>query len=1011
MAGGVTLSVRQIGSYPALPSVAAPAGGLILLQEGGLGGPYATVTPQVLVSTALQNGGGPLGVGMVPPGNAASPEVFLGSLNFQAEAQILWDAYGLNTGGEASISGGVPGSFGFSSPVGWNWAIAPPAPAQSGNLAWFNLMTLTPNGALNLPLGTLTVARDPGAALEVATMGWVGRNTATSFNGRRGAVTLNGCDIYSALCLDSLLATENWVSAQIQSSIQMLLANHPFVFGWNGRTGAVWLTLADISCVFFQPGQQPITQTPPLTSNDYSIPNTAWVVEYIANEFAGGGGNLATQSWVLANTVNSFNGRKGVVTLTSSDVFDVGAAPLNSPNFSGVPSAPTAAVGQATGQIATTAFVQMAISANTAGVSTFNTRSGAVVLEAADVEAVGGLVNPSPGLTGNPTAPTQPPGTNLPVIATCEFVQAALASGAVTSFNTRTGAVTLALADVTGVGGAPIVSPAFSSVPTAPTAAPGTNTVQLATCAFVNAALTAAGGVSSFNSRTGAVTLTANDVSAVGALVNPSVGLTGSPTATTATAGDNSTRIATTAFVTTALSSGAVTSFNTRTGAVTLQGADITAAGGALLAGPAFTGVPTAPTAPAATNNTQIATTAYVTAAILADTTGVTSFNTRTGAITLLLADITGSGGAPLASPSFTGVPLGPTATAGTSTTQLATTAFVQNAIASSGVSSFNSRTGAVTLIANDLSAAGGALLASPIFTGTPACPTAAPGTNTTQLATTAFVAAALGSYLPLSGGILTGPLTLPNGTSTAPALNIGNGGGFYAAQSGQINLGGTGTVLSAPNVTASSGLSTNGNLTVQSNASISGLLTVNQVSVTGTGGAAIGVSGGITVTGVVTTGAINATNASNFSTLVTGQITPNANDAIWCGLPVGSGNAWYGVAAYSFPQQSDLSLKRDVTRLDAALGVVGKIFPISFFWKEGPDQEHPHLGFIAGEVNDVLGHGTAPGAAAAEGGPVYSINTNELVAVLWRAVQQLVARVGALEAAAGITPPAGEVA
>lgn len=38
------------------------------------------------------------------------------------------------------------------------------------------------------------------------------------------------------------------------------------------------------------------------------------------------------------------------------------------------------------------------------------------------------------------------------------------------------------------------------------------------------------------------------------------------------------------------------------------------------------------------------------------------------------------------------------------------------------------------------------ALLASPTFTGTPAAPTAGSGTNTTQLATTAFVQAAIGN-------------------------------------------------------------------------------------------------------------------------------------------------------------------------------------------------------------------------------------------------------------------------
>lgn len=73
-----------------------------------------------------------------------------------------------------------------------------------------------------------------------------------------------------------------------------------------------------------------------------------------------------------------------------------------------------------------------------------------------------------------------------------------------------------------------------------------------------------------------------------------------------------------------------------------------------------------------------------------------------------------GSNYALLASPAFTGTPTAPTATAGTNTTQLATTQFVATSFAP---------------------------LASPAFTGTPTAPTAAIGTNTTQLATTAFAA------------------------------------------------------------------------------------------------------------------------------------------------------------------------------------------------------------------------------------------------------------------------------
>ena len=60
--------------------------------------------------------------------------------------------------------------------------------------------------------------------------------------------------------------------------------------------------------------------------------------------------------------------------------------------------------------------------------------------------------------------------------------------------------------------------------------------------------------------------------------------------------------------------------------------------------------------------------------------------------------------------------------------------------------------------------------LASPTFTGTPAAPTATAGTNTTQLATTAFVAAAVsasGAVLWSNLGNAAGNLTLANGTNT----------------------------------------------------------------------------------------------------------------------------------------------------------------------------------------------------------------------------------------------------
>jgi hypothetical protein len=59
---------------------------------------------------------------------------------------------------------------------------------------------------------------------------------------------------------------------------------------------------------------------------------------------------------------------------------------------------------------------------------------------------------------------------------------------------------------------------------------------------------------------------------------------------------------------------------------------------------------------------------------------------------TIPVADVTGA--APIASPTFTGTPAGPTATAGTNTTQLATTAFVTSALSTSGLPSQSGNNG-----------------------------------------------------------------------------------------------------------------------------------------------------------------------------------------------------------------------------------------------------------------------------------------------------------------------------
>lgn len=74
--------------------------------------------------------------------------------------------------------------------------------------------------------------------------------------------------------------------------------------------------------------------------------------------------------------------------------------------------------------------------------------------------------------------------------------------------------------------------------------------------------------------------------------------------------------------------------------------------------------------------------------------------------------------------------------------------------------------TGATTAAAA-LTNLAAAPLASPTFTGTPAAPTAASGTNTTQVATTAFVNAEM-AYMPAQDGVLTDP---PAATTTTARM------------------------------------------------------------------------------------------------------------------------------------------------------------------------------------------------------------------------------------------------
>jgi hypothetical protein len=238
------------------------------------------------------------------------------------------------------------------------------------------------------------------------------------------------------------------------------------------------------------------------------------------------------------------------------------------------------------------------------------------------------------------------------------------------------------------------------------------------------------------------------------------------------------------------------------------------------LVSPTFTGTPAAPTPTAGTNTTQLATTAFV-------GTAITNANVPPSSTAIPAMDGTGAAGtataysrgdhvhptdtsrAPLASPIFTGTPQAPTPATADNSVDIATTAFVKaQGYAPSGSVPAPSTT---TPIMDGTGAAGSATayargdhvhpsdtsrapLVSPTFTGVPAAPTPATADNSTTLATTAFVKAQgyiiANQTITLSGDI-TGSGTTAI-TTTLPTVNA-NVGTFQG-----ITVNGKGLVTGA---------------------------------------------------------------------------------------------------------------------------------------------------------------------------------------------------------------------
>jgi len=392
----------------------------------------------------------------------------------------------------------------------------------------------------------------------------------------------------------------------------------------------------------------------------YGLPENENYV-YLLENFASSTAPLAPvlgQLWYNSSSdiISAYNTSNAWTSLASETYVQAQKA---SPTFTGVPAAPTADYGTNTVQLATTAFVQgEKLSPTFTGVPIAPTASSTTSTTQIATTAFVQAQKISPAFTGVPVAPTAGAGTNTTQLATTEFT-----TGAVATLQ----ASTIATTDSLQALKAPIDSPAFTGVPTAPSPNDGDVSQKIATTAFVRSSAP----VLSVAGKTGIVTLLVTDITGAAPTAAPT--FTGDVKAPTPTYGDNSVFVATTAFV---------------------QGEKLS---------PVFTGIPTAPTAGAGAANTQIATTLYADTAV----SNFTDIVTATYA-PLISANLSGTptsttfaygtNGTQIAttafvqgekaSPAFTGVPTAPTAANATANTQIATTQFVYNITGSLGTMS-----------------------------------------------------------------------------------------------------------------------------------------------------------------------------------------------------------------------------------------------------------------------------------------------------------------------------------
>jgi hypothetical protein len=277
---------------------------------------------------------------------------------------------------------------------------------------------------------------------------------------------------------DTSIATTAFVKAQ------GYLTSAP-VTSVAGRTGAVTLSTSDISGL----GTLATVNDAPSDGNQYARKNGAWdivsvpasYITSVSSPLSVSSGNLSIDlsayltSATAASTYQTISGMSSYLTTSAaaSTYLTQSNAASTYQTISGMSAYLTTSSAASTYQTQAGMSDYLSKAGNLSGLANtatartnlgLGTMATATAADYSTTTAANGLYYP---LGSNPAG--------------------YLTTAPVSSVAGRTGAVTLAVADVSGA--APLASPAFTGTPTAPTATAGTNTTQIATTAFVTAAI------------------------------------------------------------------------------------------------------------------------------------------------------------------------------------------------------------------------------------------------------------------------------------------------------------------------------------------------------------------------------------------------------------------------------------------------------------------------------------------------------------------------------------------